>query len=43
MLKAMATQSRVPAPADLAREYRPLAPHARPDPRGRPRQGRLFE
>ena len=43
MLKAMASQTRVAAPAALTRAYRGLAAHARPDERGRPRQGRLFD
>jgi uncharacterized protein YecE (DUF72 family) len=43
MLKAMASQSRVAAPAALVRTYRGLSAHARADERGRPAQGRLFE
>jgi len=43
MLKAMASQTRVAAPAALTKAYRGLAVHSHPDQRGRPRQGRLFE
>ena len=43
MLKAMATQTRVPAPAALVRAHKALAPHARPRAGARPAQGDLFE
>lgn len=43
MLKAMATQTRVPAPAALVRAHKPLATHARAREKARPAQGDLFE
>jgi uncharacterized protein YecE (DUF72 family) len=43
MLKALATRTRVAAPATLVAGYRALREHARPEPEGPPLQGRLFE
>ena len=42
MLKAMATRSRVDAPATLVREHKRLERHARPRGLARPAQGDLF-